>query len=53
MKNMTRRGSNDQRAEHKEERVWTREAQGEDKAAETEKKEDFPGEAGKTPYRKL
>lgn len=38
MKNMTRGGSSDQRAEHK--RVRTGEEHGEDKAAETEKKED-------------
>lgn len=38
---MTREGSSDQRAEHKEERVRTREGHGEDKAAGTEKKEDY------------
>lgn len=33
-----KRGCSDQRAEHKEEQVWTREGQGQDKAAETEGK---------------
>lgn len=32
---MIRGGSSDQRAEHKEERVWAREGHGEDEAAET------------------
>jgi len=38
---MTREGSSDQRAEHKEERVQAREEHGEEKAAESEKTGDY------------